>query len=124
MWMLVNTTIFSEMGEIQTMVESSKAFLQELLGQKCANADVPAPLESDEGPQCDWEEYEQTKEYLVEVDNTIQEGLFKASDDSAKTTALLGFVKIQEMFDKRVKKLFEEEVKCHEELTMIKGEYM
>lgn len=124
MWMLVNTTIFSEMGEIQTMVESSKALLQEQLGKKCANADVPATVESDEGPQCDWEEYEQTKEYLVEVDNTIQEGLFKASDDSAKTTALLGFVKIQEMFDKRVKKLFEEEVKCPEELDMIKKEYM
>ena len=121
MWMLVNTTIFSEMGEIQTMVESSKAMLLELLGQKCANADVPAPPK---GPRCDWEEYEQTKEYQVEVDNTIQDGLFKASNDSAKTTALLGFVKIQEMFDKRVKKLFEEEVKCHEELTMIKGEYM
>lgn len=53
----VHTTI-SEMGKSQTMVES-KALLQELLGQKCANADVPAPW-SRTRTQCDWEEYEQT----------------------------------------------------------------
>jgi len=41
-----------------------------------------------------------------------------------KTTTLLGFVEIQSMFDTRVKKLFEEEVRCPKELDQIKKKYM
>jgi len=98
--------------------------LKAMLGRYCANTKTIPDIPDDNGPNCEWEEYEKTKEYLVEVDNTIQEGLFKAKKDEDKTTALLGFVKIQEMFDKRVKKLFEEEVQCPEELNTIKKEYM
>lgn len=123
MWMLVNYTIFSEMTEIQGMIVAMDGQLKGKLGQYCANTDVDIPI-TDEGPNCEWEEYEKTKEYLVEVDNTIQEGLFKAQNDEDKTIALLGFVKIQEMFDKRVKKLFEDEAKCPDELTTIKKDYM
>ena len=125
MWMLVNSTIFSEVAEVTQMVTAMEEQLKTMLSGYCANTDLPGPvLPDDEGPNCEWEEYEKTKEYLVEVDNTIQEGLFKAKDDAAKTTALLGFVKIQEMFDKRVKKLFEDQVQCPEELQTIKKDYM
>lgn len=125
MWMLVNSTIFSEMTEISQMVLAMDEQLKSMLGGYCANTNVDIPkIIDEEGPNCEWEEYEKTKEYLVEVDNTIQEALFKAKKDEDKTTALLGFVKIQEMFDKRVKKLFEEEVVCPDELQTIKKEYM
>merc|ERR1712025_930480 len=72
MWMLVNTTIFSEIVEPEA----------------------------------------------------IQDALFKVEDDSAQMTALLGFVDIQGLFDKRVKKLFEDELVCPDEVTTIKKDYM
>ena len=55
------------------------------------------------------------------MDNVIQKGLFKTGK---KTETLIGFVDIQAMFDKRVKKLFEDEVRCPAELEQIKKKYM
>ena len=125
MWMLVNTTIFSGVDELEVMVDAMVDQLEELLQQYCESDKVaPAPLNEDEGPNCEWEEYEQTKEYLVKVDEIIQESLFKAKDDSAQMTALLGFVDIQGLYDKRVRKLFENELVCPDEVKMIKKEYM
>ena len=54
----------------------------------------------------------------------IQDALFKGSDDAAQMTALLGFVDIQGLFDKRVKTLFEENLVCPEEVQTIKTVYM
>ena len=54
------------------------------------------------------------------MDEIIQDSLFKVKDDSAQMNALLGFVDIQGEFDKRVKKLFEEELICPDEATFIK----
>ena len=125
MWMLVNTTIFSGVDELEVMVDAMVDQLEELLQQYCGSDKVaPAPLNEDEGANCAWEEYEQTKEYLIKVDEIIQESLFKAKDDSAQMTALLGFVDIQGLYDKRVKKLFENELVCPDEVKMIKKEYM
>merc|ERR1712128_256744 len=125
MWMLVNTTIFSGVDELEVMVDAMITQLEELLIQYCGSDEVPtSPNTSDDGPNCEWEEYEQTKEYLIKVDEIIQESLFKAKDDSAQMTALLGFVDIQGLYDKRVKKLFEEELVCPDEVKMIKKEYM
>jgi len=125
MWMLVNTTIFSGVDELEVMVDAMITQLEELLIQYCGSDEVvSAPQTGDDGPNCEWEEYEQTKEYLIKVDEIIQESLFKAKDDSAQMTALLGFVDIQGLYDKRVKKLFEEELVCPDEVKMIKKEYM
>merc|ERR1711915_1095460 len=125
MWMLVNTTIFSGVDELEVMVDAMIIQLEELLQQYCgSDKAVPSPNTSEEGPNCEWEEYEQTKEYLVKVDEIIQEALFKAKDDSAQMTALLGFVDLQGQYDKRVKKLFEDELVCPDEVKMIKKEYM
>ena len=125
MWMLVNTTIFSEVDELEVMVDAMITQLEELLQQYCGSDVIaPVPINGDEGPNCEWEEYEQTKEYLIKVDEIIQEALFKAKDDSAQMTALLGFVDIQGQYDKRVKKLFENELVCPDEVKMIKKEYM
>ena len=107
------------------MVDAMIDQLEEILQQYCGSDKVaPVSLNKDDGPNCEWEEYEQTKEYLVKVDEVIQESLFKAKDDSAQMTALLGFVDIQGLYDKRVKKLFENEVVCPDEVKMIKREYM
>lgn len=61
---------------------------------------------------------------VPQVDEVIQDALFKVEDDSAQMTALLGFVDIQGLFDKRVKKLFEDELVCPDEVTTIKKDYM
>ena len=125
MWMLVNTTIFSGIDELEVMVDAMIIQLEELLQQYCGSDVVtPSTNTGDDGPNCEWEEYEQTKEYLVKVDEIIQESLFKAKDDSAQMTALLGFVDIQGLYDKRVRKLFENELVCPDEVKMIKKEYM
>ena len=125
MWMLVNTTIFSGVEELEVMVDAKIDQLEEIIQQYCeSDKVVPVPLNEDYGPNCKWEEYEQTKEYLSKVDEVIQESLFKAKDDSAQMTALLGFVDIQGLYDKRVKKLFENELVCPDEVKMTKREYM
>merc|ERR1712123_359708 len=84
MWMLVNTTIFSGVDELEVMVDAMIIQLEELLQQYCGSDEVtPSTQTGDDGPNCEWEEYEQTKEYLIKVDEIIQEALFKAKDDSA-----------------------------------------
>ena len=50
--------------------------------------------------------------------------MFKSSDDASKIEAIIGFVDIQALFDKRVKKLFENELVCPEEAAFIKKNYM
>jgi len=125
MWMLVNTTIFSGADELEVMVDAMITQLEELLKQYCGADEVTVTRTGgDEGPNCEWEEYQQTKEYLIKIDEIIQESLFKAKDDSAQMTALLGFVDIQGLYDKRVKKLFEDELVCPDEVKTIKKEYM
>ena len=61
---------------------------------------------------------------LPQVDQLIQDSLFKPADDSAQMTALLGFVEIQGAFEDRVKELFEDKLVCNEEVNKIKQEYM
>merc|ERR1711936_717408 len=118
MWMLVNTTIFESVESVTAMVSVMDDELKAKRGDYCNTSDdPPAPPTTN----CDWEEYENSKDYLSEVDKVIQDGLFKKAD---KTTTLLGFVEIQSMFDTRVKKLFEEEVRCPKELDQIKKKYM
>ena len=118
--MLVNTTIFSGMDELGVTVDTMIELLEELGKTYCSSSPaLPPPAESN----CQWEEYEQTKEYLIKVDDIIQDALFKAKDDS-QMTALLGFVDLQGLYDKRVKKLFEDELVCPEEVNKIKKDYM
>ena len=58
------------------------------------------------------------------MDEIIQDSLFKDSGEDSKLDAILGFVEIQAMLDKRVKKLFEDELACPDEVTVIKKQYM
>ena len=122
MWMLVNTTIFDTLDSVTEVVSVMDEMLKTKRGEYCNSDDTPPPPST---TNCEWEEYEQTKAYLEEVDKTIQENLFKKADDQdAKKDTLLGFVQIQSLFDGRVRKLFEDEVRCPEELNQIKKTYM
>merc|ERR1711935_566634 len=123
MWMLVNTTIFGQTTEVQVLVDAMIKELEELLEKYCG-ADPVIPPSNEDGPNCEWEEYEQSKKYLERLDEIIQEAIFKAKEDKDKLKAVLGFVEIQAMFDNRVKKLFEDELVCPDEVTIIKKEFL
>ena len=118
MWMLVNTTIFDTYENVVGMVDVMDNQLKVKRSKYCQSGDDDPPPPTS---TCQWEEYEKTREYLVEVDNVIQTGLFKDAD---KKKALIGFVDIQALFDKRVKKLFEDDLRCPPELDQIKKTYM
>jgi len=126
MWMLVNTTIFSDVSELELMINAMITQLDKQLIESC-NTDIVDDPNTDDGTEdrnCEWEEYTETKEYLIKVDDVIQDALFKGNDESARMTALIGFVDIQSMFDGRVKKLFEEKLECPGEVQIIKKDYM
>jgi len=122
-WMLVNATIFSPMDEVEVMVTAMIGELEKLLDRYCGDVDSGKRREGD-GPDCGWREYTQTKEYLEKVDDIIQNALFKAKEDADQITALLGFVDIQGMMDKRVKSLFEDQLQCPDEVDMLKKVFM
>jgi len=120
MWMLVNTTIFSSgTRELEFMVDAMGEQLETLLDRYCMS-DVSARIGGGDGSNCDWEEYEATKKYLVKIDDIIQDTLYKIPDESKLITALLGFVDIQGMLDARVKRLFEEDMVCPDEVKVVK----
>merc|ERR1711892_584139 len=124
-WMLVQTAIQGEgVSQLEIMVGTLVELLKQQLENYCAKGNNQKKINQEEGPKCDWEEYVQTKEYLIKVDEIIQDSLFKDPNESSKLDAILGFVEIQGMVDKRVKKLFEDQLVCAEEVSIIKKQYM
>jgi hypothetical protein len=124
LWMLVNTTIFGEADAVQAMITAMQGQLDTLHGMYCQDEETPEVIETDDDPQCEWMELEQTKEYLEKVDEIIQESLFKGNDEEARKGAMLGFVDLRKQFDERVTFLFKRGVQCPAELMRIKTEYM
>ena len=136
----MNTTIFGELSEVETVITTMVSMLEKLVEDYCKGGKVPDNPDNP-GPNCEWDEYSETKEYLekvikrrsvckffqfcvAQVDDIIQEALFKGDDDNGRMTALLGFVDIQALLDGRVKKLFEEKLECPGEVEIIKRDYM
>jgi len=70
------------------------------------------------------DEYTQIGEYINKVDDIIQESLFKPKADSAKLDAQRGYIEIKTLFDKRVEKLFLDNMVCPNEALTIKKEWM
>ena len=123
--MLVNVTINREKVEkVVVMVDDMIDQLERYLIGYCESGDQYSDLVIDREPSCEIQEYGQTKEYVVKVDEIIQEHLFKIRDDSARLNVVLGFLKIQEMFDVRLKRLFEDKLVCPGEVRTIKNDYM
>ena len=68
MWMLVNSTIFNGIDETQVMVDALIDLMKGLKVQFCGVEEGDdVRILDEEGPNCQWEEYQQTKEYLEKV---------------------------------------------------------
>lgn len=72
MWMLVNSTIFNGIDETQVMVDALIDLMKGLKVQFCG-VEEGDPIRDigEEGPNCQWEEYQQTKEYLEKVQSEL-----------------------------------------------------
>merc|ERR1712045_530273 len=125
MWTVAVSGLWLSLAtSLETFVDAMSSNLEELKKQYCGAEPIPdGPRILDE-LNCDWEEYTQIENYLNRVDQIIQDALFKAQDEDAQVTALLGFVDVQELFDKRVKKLFENDLQCPDEVDTIKKQFM
>ena len=54
----------------------------------------------------------------------ISESLFKTEDDEARKKAMLGFIELKSAMDDRVRQLFNDNLKCHDEVKQLKNIYM
>ena len=106
------------------MFDDMIAQLERYLIGYCDSENLSSNLALEGKQSCEMKEYAQTKEYITKVDELIQEHLFKISNDSDQVMVVLGFLKIQEMFDKRLRQLFEDKLVCPGEVRTIKNEYM
>jgi len=74
MWMLVNSTIFNGIDETQVMVDALIDLMKGLKVQFCGVEEGdPVRDLGEEGPNCQWEEYQQTKDYLEKVQSILNE---------------------------------------------------
>merc|ERR1719193_709523 len=122
MWMLVNTTIFTEGVEEPTiMLGAMEEMMKALKEEYCKPGATPRPP-TNPGESCEWAEYEQTGEYLKRIDKLIQEHLFKPKSEDSKVNAQLDFLELRKEFDSRVQQLFENGMVCPDEVVKIKME--
>ena len=64
--MLVNTTIFYSMTELEAAVSVEKEMLDLIREEYCSGSGV-TPRGPDDDPNCEWAEYEQTNDYIDRV---------------------------------------------------------
>jgi len=82
-------------------------------------------MEASEEMECDWEEYQETRDYIKALDTIIAETIFHPEKHTdARVKALLGFVDLQTMLENRVNVLFEKALICPDEVMIIKSQYM
>ena len=111
------------------MILALKAQLDQLHNKYClTDTEVPTrETDTEEKINCEWNELEATKDYLVQIDKIIQDSLFKAKDEESRKTAMLGFVEMRILFDARITQLFKDRAQlqqCNNELMQIKISYM
>ena len=120
LWFLVNVTIFQENAEkINFMFDDMLAQLERYLAVYCHSEPQEERL-----PSCEMREYVQTKKYVETIDELIHKHLLKRSEDTNHQMIILQFLKIQELFEERLKTLFREKLVCPGEARAIKNEYM
>jgi len=124
MWMLVNTTIFTEGTEEPTiMLGAMEEMMKALKEEYCTPGPTTRPT-IPTGDSCEWAEYEKTGEYLNRIDTLIQDHLFKPTGENSKVEAQLGFLELRREFDTRVQQLFKDGMVCPEEVVKIKKDWM
>eukprot|EP00088_Acartia_fossae_P011222 TRINITY_DN1563_c0_g1_i16.p1 TRINITY_DN1563_c0_g1~~TRINITY_DN1563_c0_g1_i16.p1 ORF type:complete len:617 (-),score=231.60 TRINITY_DN1563_c0_g1_i16:858-2708(-) len=123
LWMVVNSTIFSEdQNPIVAVIDGLLPLVNESIEGYCQK-DGPT-TKPPEVENCNKDEYVKIADYVERVDQIIQENLFKPDDDGAKIQAQLGFLDVKKLFDKRIEELFNGDVKCPDELDKLKKEWM
>merc|ERR1719180_428122 len=117
MWMLVNTTIFDTLENVVAMVNAMDEQLKLKRGVYCKGDPFPLPPTPTASGKSTRTQGSTSSRWTTSSRRA-------SSRPEKKTETLIGFVDIQAMFDKRVKKLFEDEVRCPAELEQIKKKYM
>merc|ERR1719150_641979 len=120
----------------ETALEKEIGDIIEILKKMLTRDDVKNPAISSSSPStsssssssstCAAGEYEQTKQYMEQVDNIIQNILLSRQLNTARLEALSGFVTIQRLLTEREEKMHEAQlvVKCPREVDNIRKEYM
>ena len=121
--MAVNTSIHSEVEIIVLTNTAIKDLVEELMKEYCSAHERSENL-TDE-LSCEMEEYEHTKEVIGRIDD-IQDILFNKNSEEARLDAMLGYIDIMKTLEQRIGTIFREEtiVRCPDEVTIIKADYM
>ena len=99
--------------------------VKDLRKEYCAPTDeTPEPRTEDEDDTCDVDEINKAKEFITDIDTVISDNLFKSDDDEGRKAALIGVIDLKASMDERVKELFQDNLRCKEEVTQIKNIYM
>ena len=102
----------------------SRLVVKELRLEYCAPTDDPGPVPRIDDDTCDVDEINKAKEFITDIDTVISDNLFKNDDDDGRKAALIGVIDLKASFDERVKELFQDNLRCKEEVTQIKNIYM
>ena len=125
LWHIVNVTITAEKVEkINFVFDDMLDQLERYLEVYCDYAHHPSDLGIETRPSCEMVEYGQTKKYVELIDELIHNYLLEKREIPDPNMVILQILKIQEMFDERLKILYEERLMCADEAKTIKNEYM
>jgi len=126
LWTLVNTTLIKNAppGQIDVFLMYIIDILRQEISSKCDGNPSQKINTSDEPGECLEEEFQNTETLLKEIDSIIQDSLFKIKGEKSRVDAVLGYVDIQSLIEKRVQALFENGMKCQAEVVILKRIYM
>lgn len=123
LWMMVNITIFGDGNTMTQMIGALEAALTEIREGYCGPANVTEPVARIEESNCFLDEINTAKEFIVDIDNIIAEDLFKTEKADARKEAMLALIDMKSNMDERVRRLFQENLQCKEEVEQIKNVY-
>lgn len=120
LWMLVRASISGDGATLTQFISGLKDVLTEMREQYCAGGEVIIKTTE---TSCDTEEITQAQEFIVEIDTIIAENIFKKNDEESRRNAMLGIIDLKAVFEERVRKLFNDDLVCEEEVEQIKTVY-
>jgi len=123
LWMMVNITIFGNEATMTEMIIALEAALDDMSREYCSQ-EPRLPEPTTDGNTCDLEEINAARQFISDIDVVISESLFKTEDDEARKKAMLGFIELKSAMDDRVRQLFNDNLKCHDEVKQLKNVYM
>lgn len=123
LWMMVNITIFGNKDTMNEMITALEAALEEMRTEYCGSEGTPRIEEPETTDECDINEIEQAKTWIVDIDDIISKYLFKEGEDDSRKNAMLGYIDLKASMDDRVRKLFQDNLTCKEEVEQIKNIY-